>query len=154
MKLVISAGSRLIPGWTHHDVKPLPGIQIVCDIMELGDKVSPESCEKIQFTHALEHFSSHDVPKVLSLIRTLLIPGGELYLEVPNFAWHAQLVMEGKDEEAVYYAFGGQLDEWDYHKTGFTPHLLVKRLQEAKFAQIQASDGASIGCYCYKPYEN
>lgn len=153
MKLIISAGDRQTPGWTHHDVRPLSGIQIVCDIMDLETKLPPESCEKIQFTHALEHFPSKEVPKVLSIIRSLLIPGGELYLEVPNFAWHAQLISEGKHEEAVYYSFGGQLDEYDFHKTGFTPELLTKRLGEAKFCQIQAVGGPSISCTCYKPYD-
>lgn len=134
MKLVLCANTRQLEGYKHHDILPLPGIDYVCDLFDIGKHVEPESCEEIQFTHALEHFPTAETQDVLELIKSLLKPGGKLYLEVPNFAWHAQLVRDGKDKEAVYYAFGGQLDAWDFHKTGFTPRILEEQLQLAGFS--------------------
>lgn len=133
MKLVLCAGDRLMEGFKHHDVKATEGIDYICDLMDINKYVSEGSCEEIHFTHALEHFPTRETEEVLDLISSLLKPGGKLYIEVPNFAWHARLIAEGKDREAVYYAFGGQLDQWDYHKTGFTPTILREELESAGF---------------------
>lgn len=150
MKLIISAGDRRIQGFTHHDVRNLPGIDIVCDLYDLPSHVQPDSCEEIQFTHALEHFPTAETQKVLTLIRSLLAPGGKLYIEVPNFAWHAQLVQEGRERDAVYYAFGGQLDKYDFHKTGFTPTILEEELTEAGFTNLKMQPASSISVTCQK----
>lgn len=150
MKLVIGANDRQLPGWKHHDVKPYPGIDIVCDFWDLPDKVALNSCSELQATHFLEHFPTKDTQKVLALMMSLLKPGGSLYIEVPNFAWHAELVRDGRAEEAVYYAFGGQLDEWDFHKTAFTPTLLQKALTQAGFINIDIDGWTTLCCKCQK----
>jgi predicted SAM-dependent methyltransferase len=150
MKLIISAGDRRIQGFTHHDVRNLPGIDIVCDLWDLPENVTQESCSEIQFTHALEHFPTADTQQVLTLIWGLMAPGAKLYIEVPNFAWHAQLVQEGRERDAVYYAFGGQLDEYDFHKTGFTPAILEEELLKAGFINIKLQPASSISVTCQK----
>lgn len=150
MKLILCANTRQLEGYAHHDVLDLPGIDYVCDLFDIGNFVTPESCEEIHFTHALEHFSSADTQNVLELIRSLLKPGGKLYIEVPNFAWHAKLVMEGKDKDAVYYAFGGQLDEWDFHKTGFTPRILEEQLELAGFSHGEILNDSTMCVWATK----
>lgn len=150
MKLVLCANTRQLEGYKHHDVLPLKGIDYVCDLFDIGTYIERESCEEIQFTHALEHFATADTQNVLELLRGLLVTGGRLYLEVPNFAWHAKLVMEGKDKEAVYYAFGGQLDEWDFHKTGFTPRILEEQLQLAGFSHGEILNDSTMCVWATK----
>lgn len=150
MKLIVGANKRQIDGYTHHDVLPLPGIDIVCEFFDLPKYVKTESCEEIQMTHMLEHFPTQRIQEVLSILRSLLSPGGKLYIEVPNFAWHAQLVLEGRERDAVYYAFGGQLDEWDFHRTGFTPTILEEELSTAGFANIKLEPGSSICAWATK----
>lgn len=144
MKLVLCAGDRHLEGYKHHDVKPLKGVDYVCDLSKIDMYVKPYSCERIEFTHALEHFPYRDTVSILALIRSLLQPGGELYIEVPNFAWHAKLLMEGREREAVYYAFGGQLDEWDYHKAGFTQGILTDDLELAGYTDIKIINDSSL----------
>jgi len=139
MKLILCAGTRHVKGFKTHDVKAYDGTDYVCDLFDIGQHVSENSCDEIHFTHALEHFPQAETQKVLGLIYGLLKPFGKLYIEVPNFSWHAQLVQEGKHREAVYYAFGGQLDEWDFHKTGFTYSILKEELEKAKFRDIRIS---------------
>lgn len=150
MKLVLCANERQITGWTHHDVLPLKGIDIVCDLYDIEKHVQPESCDEIQFTHALEHFPQKETQKVLLLIRSLLKPNGKLYIEVPNFMWHASLLVEGKQREAVYYAFGGQLDEYDFHKTGFTLEILKEELEKAGYRNIEISGHDCLMAHCIK----
>lgn len=150
MKLILCANTRQLEGYKHHDVLNLVGIDYVCELFDIGKFVESESCEEIHFTHALEHFPRADTQNVLELIRSLLIPGGRVYLEVPNFAWHAKLVMEGKDKDAEYYAFGGQLDEWDFHKRGFTPRLLEEELQLAGFSHGEILNDSTMCVWATK----
>lgn len=149
MQLIVGANTRQEPGWTHHDVKPYPGIDIVCDIWDLPQHA--KDCTKIQMTHVLEHFGHKETIPLLEMLKSLLVPRGELYLEVPNFAWHAELVLQGQAEKAVYYAFGGQLDEWDFHKTGFTPTILQARLEEAGFTDINIDGWDTLTATCNSP---
>jgi predicted SAM-dependent methyltransferase len=149
MQLILCAGERLADGATHHDVKALPGIDIVCELHDIHKHVKEGSCERIEFTHALEHFPTKEIIPLLTMIRSLLTPGGELYLEVPNFEWHAQLVKEGRHRDAVYYAFGGQEDEWDFHKTAFTTVLLEEDLTKAGYKDIKTFNQSSIIAYAH-----
>lgn len=150
MKLVLCSNERQIKGWKHHDVFPLKGIDYVCDLLDIEKHVKPESCTDIQFTHALEHFPQKETQKILLLIKSLMKEGGRLYIEVPNFMWHASLLMEGKQREAVYYAFGGQIDEYDFHKTGFTYQILKEELEKAGFRNIQISGSDCLMANCIK----
>lgn len=149
-KLILCANERQLPGYKHHDVQALPGIDYVCDLYDIDKHVKPESFSEVQLTHALEHFPTNETQKVLGLLKGLLCNGGKLYLEVPNFAWHAQLVKEGRERDAVYYCFGGQLNEWDFHFTGFTPNILREELELAGFRNIRIEEASSLSCWCEK----
>lgn len=151
MKLILCAGDRHTEGFTHHDIRKLEGIDIVCDLHDILLHVVEGSCSEIQLTHALEHFPTKETPVILELLYKLLEPGGSLYIEVPNFAWHCHLLLnEYREEDAVYYAFGGQLDEFDFHKTGFTPQILGRALKNAKFQDIDIAGWDSLTAKCIK----
>lgn len=141
-------------GYLRQDVDPnIPGLDIVCNIKDLLRELGNRSCEKIRASHVLEHFGFNEIDDIFLMLYDLLENGGELEVIVPNFAWHAQLVFEGKDEEAIWYAFGGQKDEWDYHKIGFTPKTLLQRLNKAGFLNVKIIDGSSITAIA-KKYED
>ncbi len=122
----------------------IPGIDLVCDIKDLASFIQSKQCRRIRASHILEHFGTHEVAGVLKMLHGLLEDDGELEIIVPNFKWHAGLVFKGEDALAVYYAFGGQKDPWDFHKTGFTPSLLKARLSEAGFQIVQFVEQSSI----------
>ncbi len=144
-------GESSADGYLKQDVDgSIPGLDIICDIPDLHKHVEPESCEKIRASHVMEHFPTKQIPELFKMVYDLLAPGGEFEIIVPNFEWHARLVMEGQSEQAVYYAFGGQLDEWDYHKTGFTAYILEKRLIEAGFEVLQLDNSSSLTAICRK----
>jgi hypothetical protein len=42
------------------------------------------------------------------------------------------------------------LDEWDFHKTGFTPYILEKRLTESGFTVESLDNSSSITAICRK----
>lgn len=144
-KLIVCAGERHKDGWLTHDVQPFDGTDIVCDFWELPKHVEAASITEMEFTHSLEHFPMAKTQDVLRLLHDLLIPGGELYIEVPNFYWHAeQILVNPMDRQIVEYAFGGQLNEWDFHYNGFTPWILTEDLQTAGFEIVDMQPNSSI----------
>lgn len=149
-KLILCANDRQLAGYKHHDVQALPGIDYVCDLFDIDKHVKAGSCSEVQLTHALEHFPTKETQKVLGLLRDLLCDGGKLYLEVPNFAWHAKILLEGRERDAVYYCFGGQLNEWDFHKTGFSENILREELEFAGFKDIKIENASSLSAWATK----
>lgn len=151
MLLVVGAGERRVEGATHHDIQPLKGIDIVCDFWDLPKRVEPESCEEIHMTHVLEHFAMAKTHGVLELLYGLLKSGGKLYIEVPNFYWHAMKIIQNpRDRQIIEYAFGGQLNDYDYHYNGFTPEILFEDLTNAGFDVVDLVPNSSIECWAKK----
>lgn len=151
MKLLLCANKRQKEGYKSHDVLPLEGIDYVCDLYDIPNTIEKDSCEELEFTHALEHFPTKETQKVLGILKDLLKVNGQLYIEVPNFLWHSKLALvENRERDAIYYCFGGQLDQWDFHKTGFTPKILQEELEIAGFRDIRIQDGSSISAWCIK----
>jgi predicted SAM-dependent methyltransferase len=151
MKLIIGAGKRQTEGFIHHDAVALPGIDIVCDFWDLPTKVKPESCEEIHATHVLEHFPMARVDEMFRLLHSLLKPGGKLYIEVPNFQWHAEEILKNpKNRQIIRYAFGGQKDKYDFHYNGFTPDILFEDLTNNGFIVDSLSPYSSIECWARK----
>lgn len=152
MNLVIGAGERRVEGFVHHDVLDLPGIDIKCEFFDLAGEVDFGTCEEIHMTHVLEHFPMNKVNDVLFLVRNLLKPGGKLYIEVPNFEWHCeQIMINPRDRQIVEYAFGGQLNEWDFHYNGFTPPILVEDLLNAGLIVDEIRPNSSIELWARRP---
>ncbi len=151
MILVIGAGKRRVKGATHHDVQPFDGIDIVCDFWDLDKHVEKGSCDEIHTTHFLEHIPMADTQAALVFINLLLKPGGKLYIEVPNFAWHAKMILENpRNRQIVEYAYGGQGDEWDYHYNGFTPETLEEDLVDTGYKVVGIEPNSSIELWAEK----
>lgn len=137
-------------GYVLQDVAPLKGIDLVCNIIDLHKYIRPGQLAEVRMSHVLEHFTIEEAKRILKMLYKLLADDGKLIIIVPNFKWHAQLLLQGHEKEAVYYCFGGQLDEYDLHKTGYTPEILKERLLEAKFALYTLTDETSISCVAVK----
>lgn len=150
MILVIGAGSRRVPGAVHHDIQKLPGIDIVCDIYDLPNRTS-DKYQEIHMTHVLEHFPMKDVQRVLKIVWSLLEGDGRIYIEVPNFEWHAkEILRDPGSRQIVKYAYGGQLNRWDFHYNGFTPDILISDLIDAGFRLDDIKPNTSIQLWATK----
>lgn len=144
MKLVVAAGDRRLDGFLHHDIQDLPGLDYVCEFYELPAKLEGKM-EEIHFTHALEHFPMNESVKVLETLKSMLQPGGKLYIEVPNLYWNAEeLVRNPRSRQNVEYIFGGQLNKWDFHYNGYTPEILAEDLRKAGLTVLELKPNSSI----------
>ncbi len=142
-RLEIAAGDRPTPGFIHHDARALGDIEIVADARdELVRLVGPERCSEVRATHILEHFPYGETVNVLKLWVKLLVPSGQLYVEVPNLGWQIRACADGHitAEEFVYYCFGGQDYEGNTHFAGFDSELLKTRLEQSGLVDVHVTD--------------
>lgn len=141
--LEVAAGERPTEGYIHHDFRSLPHIEIVCDAREeLLSTLGAGSCNRLRACHILEHFPYSETEKVLSIWRDLLVPGGSLHIEVPNLGWQVKAMASGEieAEEFVYFAYGQQNYEGNFHMAGFTYDLLRDKLLGVGFKNIRVTD--------------
>ena len=151
-KLELGAGTSRNPdgGWTYQDVQKLDGIDIVCDMLDIDDHVEEGSVKYLKSVHCFEHVPTNKVGPLFEKLFKIMSKGGRIMVRVPNLQWHAQLLAEGRDEEAVLYCFGGQLDEYDFHKTGYTPKILKRHLEQAGFSAVSIEGNTEIMASAYK----
>lgn len=145
--LEIAAGDRPTPGFIHNDLRPLEHIEIVCDCLKINEflndhGVGDKRFTAIRATHILEHFPYNDTVRVLLNWQDLLLPGGSIHIEVPNFSWQTRAHSDGviSDEEAVYYVYGEQNYDGNFHKAAFTEEIIRMKLRDAGFVNITVSD--------------
>jgi len=140
-RLEIGAGERPTPGFIHNDLRPLNDIELVCDALEIGEHTDELFCE-VRANHILEHFPYNDTVDVLKNWSDLLLPGGLIHIEVPNFSWQTRAHASGEisDEKAVYFVYGEQNYDGNYHKAAFTESLLRGVLVEAGFINVNVAD--------------
>ena len=136
-------------GYILNDIEPHKGIDLVCDILDLKKHLKEGQCAEVRCSHILEHFGKVDLIKVIRIVHFILKKGGVFNIIVPNLKWQVQF-LGNDDERAVYYIFGGQLDKYDYHKTGFTVDILTRLLTNNGFAITELKEKTSIECKAIK----
>jgi hypothetical protein len=125
-RLHLGCGHARAPGFCNVDAQRTPAVDVVDDIRELK-----------KFKHVLEHFSHSEIEPILTRWHEVLKPGGELRISVPDLdrivkIYHDNWAHFQTDGNTPWIGliYGGQVDPYDYHKTGFNfcwmSHLLKK----------------------------
>lgn len=153
MLLDIGAGYRPYDdgrSWVHQDLNPGPHIEIVGDARSICShpEIGPNSAQEIRACHILEHFPFSETVAVLNEWRSALVPGGMLYIEVPNLAGHIHAWIRGESTIAqlVTYIYGEQDFPGNSHYAGFDEKLLAQRLTEASFIDVHTQDIGLVVC--------
>lgn len=100
-----------------------------CDIRHLP--VDDQSFDIVHARHVMEHFGRDELMNVVKEWTRILRVGGEFRISVPNLMYALRKILfmeEGigpVDAYPWWQVYGQQLDEYDFHKNGFT----VKRVQ-------------------------
>jgi predicted SAM-dependent methyltransferase len=132
MKLHLGCGKRFLDGFTHVDAYDGEHIDVVCDIREIEKHFAAGSVEEIYASHVLEHFGRHEVQGIVDSWARLLCPGGRLRIAVPDLeAVFAHFAIHGDMPVVTGMLYGGQVNELDYHKIGFTFRTLSDALARA-----------------------
>jgi len=124
--LDIGAGTAPIPGFTHVDVRPLPDIEIVVDVLQERLPFADGSVDMVYSSHFLEHVPFRAVRPVLADWCRVLKSGGTIEIHVPDLEVMAKKLISSSIgfEELMLNMYGGQDHPWDYHISGFTRRFL------------------------------
>ena len=137
-------------GWTILNAQPGEHVDIVGTCQDMS-RFEDASVDAIYMSHTLEHLDyAHELIPALKGFFRVLKPGAKLMISVPNMDVLCRLIIHEQTDTQLRYQlmrmlFGGQVDEWDYHKTGFTPDLLAAFLGQAGFEDVEQV--ASFGLF-------
>jgi predicted SAM-dependent methyltransferase len=143
LRLNLGSGERPLPGFVNVDTLPdAPDVDVVADVTE-PLPFADASAELLYAVHLLEHVATDRVPGVLADWRRVLRPGGVAMIAVPDLDTIARIMVERSGwftpphNPWLGAVYGGQKDEWDFHKTGFTMPWLAHLLQNADFGDVR-----------------
>jgi len=105
IRLHIGCGSNPLPGWLNIDrVAQAQGV--VTDINPANLPYQDRSVAAVLAEHVFEHLSFADEATVWREMARVLMPGGTLTIEVPDFAWVCQTFLDANDEWREFYIVG------------------------------------------------
>jgi predicted SAM-dependent methyltransferase len=153
-------GKHAHPEWEIINAIATPEVDHIGNAKDLS-RFDDVTFSELYASHVLEHFDySQELVAVLKEWNRVLKPGGKLYISVPDLDVLAELILK-KDKldlnqrfHVMRMMFGGQIDEYDYHKVGLNFEFLNNYLIEAGYTNIQKVDEFKIfnDTSSYKPY--
>ena len=135
MKIDIGGGEHTQLGFKNVD-KYHKYADYIADVLNLP--FENNSIEEVYSKHTFEHLSKKEVKLALKEVYRVLIPKAKFTIIVPDLEWCLKnwLISSDKLGRSIDWIFGGQSNEGDLHKIGYTMEILVKLLEEAKFKII------------------
>lgn len=137
-------------GWEVLNALPGPCVDHVCNANDLS-RFPDATFEEIYASHVVEHFDyMGELTATLAEWNRVLVPGGKLYVSVPDLDILAALLLEKEkyaDEERFFIMrmmFGGHVDEYDYHAVGLNEVFLAAFLEMAGFVNLHRVDGFGL----------
>jgi SAM-dependent methyltransferase len=130
---------------TRMDGNPDNHPDVVHDILQPFPDDHRGAYDLVLASHVLEHVDYRQVAKVLRNIVEAAQVGGEVWIFVPCMEWAARQILHGHDDIGLQATiFGGQGNQWDYHKVGFTKTLLVAAMRGAGCRDVQVGEAGII----------
>jgi len=144
LRLHVGCGDVKVARFINVDIDPaLKAVDVVDDVRTLS-RFSPDSVSVLYACHVLEHLPHGDIFSVIMRWYDVLQPGGEIRISVPDidrivkiYQKHWAHFQTRPNTPWVGLIYGGQLDEYDYHKTGFNFCYLAYILETAGFVDIE-----------------
>jgi predicted SAM-dependent methyltransferase len=142
-KLHLGCGGVAIPGFCNVDVDPHTAADIVDDISTL-EKFPNGHADLVYACHVLEHLPLAEVATTLGSWHRVLRPGGEVFISVPDldrivqiYASHLEHFQTRPNNPWLGLIYGGQVDRFDFHRTGFNLAWVSELLERAGFRDVR-----------------
>ena len=126
-------------GWKILNIQPGPHVDLIGSCTDL-DQFTDGSVAEVYASHVLEHLNYvQELPHTLKEIHRILAPAGQLYISVPDLEQLMRLATHkglGSTDRfmVMRMMFGGQTDDYDFHKVGLTWEFLCHFLANAGFS--------------------
>jgi len=134
IKLHLGCGNIHFPGYINIDWRITKATDFVGDVRKLP--FPDNSVEIIETYHTIEHFPRRDLPRILKEWWRVLIPGGILIIECPDFDRVVKEYLEG-NEKRLNNIFGLQRFKGDAHLWGYNFPRLKKLLEKCGYKGIK-----------------
>lgn len=143
LALHLGCGNIKVPKFINVDICPdVPAVDVVDDIAKLN-RFYDDSAMVIYACHVLEHFGNEEVIPVLTRWFEVLMPGGEMRISVPDIDRIVRIYHKNWEHFQtpgnspwIGLLYGGQHDEYDYHKTGFNFCWLKHLMEQVGYEDI------------------
>ena len=135
-------GEEVKAGWKILNAQALPGVDFVGNCVDLS-QFADNTVKEIYASHVYEHLGyNNELPQALREAHRVLEPGGVFRAGVPDLEALCRLFLEPRmsaDEKfhVMRMIYGGQVDDYDYHYTGFSLEIFADLLTEAGFKNIR-----------------
>lgn len=137
LRLHLGCGNIKFPGFINIDSRKTKATDYVFDASRLP---FPKECvELMEIYHMVEHLPKKVFEKALVNWNRILIPGGKLVIECPDFDNAVKEYMEGNFSR-INNIFGLQRFKGDTHLWGYNPERLSRMLENNGFGAIKLSE--------------
>ena len=143
MRKLHIGGKLKCEGWEVLNANPAPYVDYVCNANDLS-QFENDTFDQLYASHVLEHFDFRDeLPMTLREWNRVLVPGGTVFISVPDLDALSGLLLEKerlRAEERYFVMrmlFGGLKDRYDYHMVGLNLDFLTHFLVNSGFINIQ-----------------
>ena len=122
------------------DLKP----DVIFDITKPLPEELKGQFDIVYCSHMMEHIDRNKVFAAMDNLIAAAKDMGEIWVIVPSMEWAASEILRGRDGIHIQgHIFGGQSNEWEYHRSGFTlsalrflfesRKILVRKAYQAPF---------------------
>ena len=135
-------GWEVKEGWTIVNVEDRPGVDVRGSVTDLS-MFADQSVDEIYASHVYEHLSYQgELTQAFNEAARVLKSGGVLRVAVPDLEVLCRLFLQsGHDLDQQWFVqrmiMGGQIEPYDFHKTGFSFGILTGMLQAHGFRQFR-----------------
>ncbi|MHC4131894.1 MAG: class I SAM-dependent methyltransferase [Planctomycetota bacterium] len=137
LKLHLGCGNNHFDDYINIDWRTTKATDVVCDIRKLP--YLDNSVTLIESYHVIEHLNRHDFQRALKEWHRVLVIGGKLIIECPNFDEAVKEYIQG-NEKRIDNIFGLQRFLGDVHQFGYNFKRLKKALENAGFTNIEEQE--------------
>lgn len=146
-------GKTKSDGWEVLNANPAAYVDHVCNANNLS-QFSDNTFIEIYASHVVEHLDfKNELLATLKEWNRVLIPGGKLYISVPDMDVLAKLFLEKNqlttDERffVMLMIFGAHVDKYDYHVVGLNEEFLASFLNATGYVNIGTLKGSGFGLF-------
>lgn len=141
-------GTEPKAGWHNVNAQNLRGVDTVANITDLP--LPDCSCDEVYASHVLEHIGyQNELEKALREVYRVLTPGGHFGISVPDLRVLSDLFLSptlslAQRFHVMRIMFGGQKDEWDFHKVGLDQEILTHYLFRSGFQAVEKTPPSDV----------
>ena len=136
------AGHEAREGWTLLNAQQRPGVDVIGTVTDLS-MFADNTVTEAYASHVYEHLGyQKELPTALREVHRILVPGGLLRVAVPDLEILAKLFVSPQLNLSEKFhiqrmVMGGQIDDYDFHKTAFSFQILGAMLHQNGFENIR-----------------